>query len=73
MDIKPFLIDLKLGNSAIELLLATVMDNGRSLRINELLSELLSLSETDILLTPVKRIGLFMQQGESQMVSPLEF
>ncbi|MBN2012717.1 TIGR03960 family B12-binding radical SAM protein [candidate division KSB1 bacterium] len=73
LDIKPFLIDLKLGNSPNELLIATVMENGRSLRINEILSELLSLSETDILLTPVKRIGLFMQQGENQMVSPLEF
>ena len=71
IDIKPFIENLTVDNYSNTIFLSTFIDQGRTVRISEILSEYLLLTLQEIALTRITRIGLYVQFGKKK-VTPME-
>ena len=53
------------------LIITTILETGRTVRVDEILSELLSMSNEQILMSKVSREGLFIEFGDER-ITPLD-
>ena len=71
VDIKPFMEDIVVDSYPNTLLVSTIFKQGKTVRVSEILNELLLLTAQDIAISRVTRIGLYVQT-ENAMVTPME-
>ncbi len=71
LDIRPFLREMRIGDTPSQIYISARIDNGRSLRVGELLSHMLAYSDREIALSMVHRIAL-LSQREDTWISPME-
>lgn len=71
LDIRPFIESIRIDNQANRLLFSLHIVNGKTARIQEILSEMLSLSDEEIALSRVNRSNLLIQFGDVK-ATPLD-
>jgi len=72
IDIKPFIDRIELNESPDTLFLSTILEQGKTARVSEILGSLLDLSANEIALAQVTRLGLFIEQAENSLATPME-
>lgn len=71
IDIRPYIDEIVLDTYPNTLFLTTTLNQGKTARISEILSELLSLTAEEIALTKIIRTGQYVIQGDAKL-TPLE-
>ena len=71
VNIKDYIHEIKIGDNTASLLISTILENGKTARIDEILTELFGLTKEEVLLTRVKRLCLLISNSE-ETITPLE-
>ncbi|MBN1155096.1 DUF2344 domain-containing protein, partial [candidate division KSB1 bacterium] len=72
IDIRPYIEKIEFVHDSDSLFLSTVLDQGKTARISEILSSLTGLSDQELALARVMRLGLFIHQADDNLVTPME-